>query len=343
MADKLNVGVVYGSDTAQLPEHAQQLGTFNTLLDGHNDVARLISPSQAVAVPVLLTPSYLERNWRYDFNRFDVIFSALSDPDLLPTSLLLAIAVLAGTTTPIVNDPRQVIRTRRDIVSGSLRSLPGLLVPKTIRLMPGQTASAAAAEQGMAYPLLLRSAGIHAIRESELIKVESAAALDAALTAGAVALPGYLTEFVDTRDAQGFYRKMRLVVCGSTVILRHYLYSDQWLIKAASQPFMHDRPELIEAEQRAAANPLAVLPSNGAELLGAIKSRIGLDYFGIDCAPLPDGRLLVFEVNATMNMLPPSRHPVRGPFTVAAIERVANDFNALIRQRSADKRGRSGQ
>lgn len=334
MADKLNIGVVYGSDTAQLPEQAGQLGSFNTLLEGHNDVARLIKPDRAVAVPVLLSPNYLARNWRYDFDRFDVIFSALSDPDIVPSSLLTAIAVLAGTTTPVVNDPRQVIRTRRDIVSGALRALPGLLVPKTVRLAPGQKGSAVAAEQAMTYPLLLRSAGIHAIRDSELIKVDSAAALDAALAAGAIALPAYMTEFVDTRDAQGLYRKMRLIVCGSTVVLRHYLHSDQWLIKAASQPFMHERPHLLELEREAAASPLSVLPARGPELLGAIKQRVGLDYFGIDCAPLPDGRLLIFEVNACMNMLPASRHPVRGPFTVAAIDRVAGDFTALLAARA---------
>jgi hypothetical protein len=216
--------------------------------------------------------------------------------------------------------------------------LPGLLVPRTVRLMPGQRGSTVAAERGMAYPLLVRSAGIHAIRDSELIKVETADALDAALAAGAVAMPAYMTEFVDTRDAQGLYRKMRLIVCGSTVVLRHYIHSDQWLIKAAAQPFMYERPKLLALEREAAASPLSVLPARGPELLGAIKQRIGLDYFGIDCAPLPDGRLLVFEVNACMNMLPASRHPVRGPFTVAAIDRIAGDFTALVVERSAGKR-----
>lgn len=338
MADRLNIGVVYGSDTAQLPEHAGDLGNFNTLLDGHNDAARLIEPGRALAVPILLTPDYPARAWRYDFDRFDVIFSALSDCDLVPSSLLMAIAVLAGTATPIVNDPRQVIRTRRDIVSGSLRVLPGLVVPKTVRLAVGQRASTVAAEQGMSFPLLLRSAGIHAIRESELIKVDTPGALDATLADGVVAMPAYMTEFVDTRDAQGLYRKMRLIVCGSTVVLRHYLYSDQWLIKASSQPFMHERPELLAQERDAGARPLSVLPARGPELLGAIKQRIGLDYFGIDCAPLPDGRLLIFEVNACMNMLPASSHPIRGPFTEAAIARVASDFTALLAERAGQGR-----
>ena len=37
-----------------------------------------------------------------------------------------------------------------------------------------------------------------------------------------------------------------------------------------------------------------------AAALADIDARIGLDYFGIDCAETPDGRLLVFEVDIAM-------------------------------------------
>ena len=127
---------------------------------------------------------------------------------------------------------------------------------------------------------------------------------------------------------------MRLMVCGETVLLRHHLFSDHWLVNAASQKFMEDRPDLLAIEREAAAEPLKVLPPRGVELVTVIKTRVGLDYFGIDCAPLPDGRLVVFEINAVMNMLPASRHPIRGPFTLAAIGRVAQDLNALLRSRA---------
>ena len=62
-------------------------------------------------------------------------------------------------STPIVNDPRNVIRTRRDIVAGMLQGLEGLVVPKTARLMPGETASSVVADRAMSYPILLRGAG----------------------------------------------------------------------------------------------------------------------------------------------------------------------------------------
>ena len=37
-----------------------------------------------------------------------------------------------------------------------------------------------------------------------------------------------------------------------------------------------------------------------ADAFSALHRRIGLDYFGIDCAELPDGRLLLFEADVAM-------------------------------------------
>ena len=339
MSEKLTIGIIYGSDTARLPERSEEFAGLSLDMKGHNDAPRLIDARTAEIVPLLMTPEYLSRNWRYDFGRFDVIFNSLADPDINASTLLVAVSALAGISTPIVNDPRNVIRTRRDIVAGMLQGLDGLVMPRTVRLMPGESASSVAAAKGMTYPLLLRSAGSHT--GVGLIRAETAAELDAAIDSGAVTAPAYLTEYFDCRGADGLYRKMRLMACGETVLMRHHIFSDHWLVNAASQKFMEDRPDLLQIERDAAAEPLTVLPPRGAQLMTTIKKRIGLDYFGIDCAPLPDGRVVVFEINAVMNMLPASRHPVRGPFTLAAIGRVAQDLNALLRSRAGKAKPKS--
>ena len=36
-------------------------------------------------------------------------------------------------------------------------------------------------------------------------------------------------------------------------------------------------------------------------MLAEVRERVDLDYFGIDFGIMPDGRLLLFEANATMN------------------------------------------
>ncbi|MCE3256085.1 MAG: hypothetical protein K0Q64_168 [Nitrobacter vulgaris] len=328
MNDKLTIGVIYGSDTVQLPERTGDFDGLAVDLIGHNDAPRLIDARQAEVVPLLVTPEYLARSWRYDFSRFDVIFNSLSDPDLNASALLVAISALSGIATPVINDPRHIIRTRRDILAGMLADIDGLAMPKTVRLVPGQTASKLAAEHHLAFPLLARSAGSHT--GVGLLRLETPAELDDAIAKRRVVPPAYLTEFIDCRGPDGLYRKIRLMVCNETVLMRHHLFSPDWMVNAAAQAFMEQRPDLLEFEREVAADPLKVLPKRGAELLGRVKSRIRLDFFGIDCACLPDGRLAIFEINAVMNMLPPSRHPVRGPFTLAAIQRVAHELNAMI-------------
>ncbi|MGE0152939.1 MAG: RimK family alpha-L-glutamate ligase [Reyranellaceae bacterium] len=340
MSEKLTIGVIYGSDTAHLPESGEGFAGLSLNLKGHNDVPRLIDARVADIVPLLVTPEYLSRDWRYDFGRFDVIFNSLADPDIHASSLLMVISALAGVTTPIVNEPRHIIRTRRDIVAGMLAGLDGLVVPKTVRLSDDRTPSAVVAEHGLKYPLLARSAGSHT--GVGLLRLEEPSHLDAAFERGAVTKPAYVTEFVDCRHKDGLYRKMRLVVCHDKVLMRHHLFSDEWLVHAASQKFMESRRDLLDYEAAAAADPLKILPPKGAELITRIKSRVGLDYFGIDCAPLQDGRLAIFEVNAVMNMLPASRHPVRGPFTVAAIGQVAGHFNKLLHERARAKATKPG-
>ena len=53
-----------------------------------------------------------------------------------------------------------------------------------------------------------------------------------------------------------------------------------------------------------------------AGAFAAMTEAFGLDYFGIDCAEAPDGRLLVFEADVAMivhDMDPPDLYPYKGP------------------------------
>ena len=60
-----------------------------------------------------------------------------------------------------------------------------------------------------------------------------------------------------------------------------------------------------------------------------IRSKIGLDYFGVDFALAADGSVLLFEANAAMVVIAPPPEPIwdyrRGPFAaiVEAAKRMA--------------------
>jgi hypothetical protein len=70
-----------------------------------------------------------------------------------------------------------------------------------------------------------------------------------------------------------------------------------------------------------------------AAAFAALHQRLGLDYFGIDSAELPDGRLLVFEVDVAMivhDMDPPDLFPYKKP----QMRKVFEAFQAMLRRRS---------
>lgn len=70
--------------------------------------------------------------------------------------------------------------------------------------------------------------------------------------------------------------------------------------------------------------------------LAGIVTRIGLDYFIVDCAETRDGRLLVFEADNTAivhDMDPPDVFPYKPP----QMRKIFDAFAAMIERRSREK------
>ncbi|HKJ73656.1 MAG TPA: hypothetical protein VKA19_06020, partial [Alphaproteobacteria bacterium] len=64
-----------------------------------------------------------------------------------------------------------------------------------------------------------------------------------------------------------------------------------------------------------------------------LTSRVGLDYFGIDCAETKDGRLLVFEAETALivhDMDPPDVYP----YKVGAMRKLFSAFVDMLYRRA---------
>ena len=71
------------------------------------------------------------------------------------------------------------------------------------------------------------------------------------------------------------------------------------------------------------------------ESFAALCRHIKLDYFGIDCAELPDGRLLVFELDVAM-VVHNMDDPVIYPYKQVAMRKLFDGFvDAISRKASA--------
>ena len=89
---------------------------------------------------------------------------------------------------------------------------------------------------------------------------------------------------------------------GRQRVFRHKLMSDSWNVHGKDRErIMGDRPDLIEEEVALFATPEGAFPPEIGRTLDAVRDRMGLDFFGVDFGIAPDGRVLLFEANATMN------------------------------------------
>ncbi len=69
--------------------------------------------------------------------------------------------------------------------------------------------------------------------------------------------------------------------------------------------------------------------------------RLGLDYFGIDCAELPDGRLLLFEAETAM-VVHKMDSPELYPYKQGQMTKVFAAFWAMIDRASSRVPGIQG-
>ena len=109
----------------------------------------------------------------------------------------------------------------------------------------------------------------------------------------------FLSRFIDYASSDGLFRKFRLVLIDGKSYLCHMGISKHWMV--------HYPYEEMMAQASRRAEEAALMSSfehdfaqRHAVALEAIQQRIGLDYWGLDCAEMPDGRLLIFEVTSAM-------------------------------------------
>lgn len=221
------------------------------------------------------------------------------DPDIAAASLRILAAMVKEMGSPCFNHPEAILDTGRDRVAQKLAAIDGLHVPKTVRVRidePSDIPTVMDANE-LRFPILVRVTGTHG--GLALVRVDGKEQLKAALRGipwGGREL--YISQFVEYSDPVNLYRKMRIVVVGEEIFLRHAIATPDWQVhsQARSDSALREESELLATFEE------AILPAIRNRVTDVV-NELDLDYFGIDCSFLPDGRLLVFEANAAMNIL----------------------------------------
>ncbi len=263
----------------------------------------------------------------------DLVFNSIGDADLCREGLEAAFAVLARTDRPVINHPGAVLKTGRAANVERLRGLSGVVVPRMATLprdsLVSSGAAAAVAGAGFTFPFLMRAPGFHT--GIFFVRVENLTDLSRA----AAEFPGdqvCLIEQLDARDADGFYRKCRVMIIDRKIYPLHLAISRDWKVH-------YFRADMADSPQNRATDAAFLtgignaIGSRGMAALQRINAALDLDYCGIDFAVNAAGDILFFEANATMVMVPLTADP-KWDYRRPAFDSVFAAIRSMLIERS---------
>jgi tetratricopeptide (TPR) repeat protein len=259
----------------------------------------------------------------------DLVVNLLSDADQAAAELPQASRLVKKLGLPVVNDPDGIERTTRDAVAALLPGIAGCRIPKILRLDAGADISVAALSAILPFscPVLARPAGTHGGDDFE--KFDDLAALSDFLKARERE-DHYVVEYVDYASHDGHFRKYRFIFVGQEILPYHLAIGGGWKVHHASTD-MANQPWMQQEEAAFLADPGAVFSASHYEVLRELRARVGLDYFGIDCALDSRGDLLVFEVNASMLVHDDN---AEFPYKDPHVRAIKAAFDAMLRERA---------
>ena len=259
-----------------------------------------------------------------------LVVNLVSDADQAKAELPLAARLVQALGKPVINDPGKIQRTTRDAVADLLRGIPDCRIPALLRLAggAGHDVSSVAALLPFSCPVLVRPAGTHGGDDFE--KCESPFEL-ANFLAQRPDSDHYAIEYIDYVSADGHFRKYRFIFVDEEILPYHLAIGNDWKLHHDATD-MPDHPWMQDEEAAFLANPGAVFNSRHYQALRAIRERIGLDFFGIDCGLDAAGQLVVFEVNASMLVHEDNATmPYKDPFVRA----IKTAFDAMLQRRAS--------
>ncbi len=265
----------------------------------------------------------------------DIAFFAYSDPD---DAMLERLTALYRTwPRPALNDPRLLPGVARDVLSRSLAGIPSIRSPETAAVSRGAllahlTAGAPIggflAPHAM-FPCLIRPAGTHAGHGLALTRDPDGLR---AYLESAEAESFYISVFVDYADARGLYCKSRVAFIDREPFLCHMAVSSHWMVHYLNAGMSASAEK--RAEEAAAMSGFETgFARRHRAAFDALHERLGFDFYSIDCAETPDGKLLVFEADAgaIVHMMDPvDIFAYKQP----QMRKIFDAFGALLRRRT---------
>jgi glutathione synthase/RimK-type ligase-like ATP-grasp enzyme len=268
----------------------------------------------------------------------DVLFVAIGEMDDHLPLLAAWEDRLATWPKPVLNRPRDIVKVARDSAARLLGHLPGIQMPPTYRVhgqqlrgfVDAQTGTSALPED-LRFPLIVRPIDSHA--GQQLHRLDDASSLLAMLATGEQNNEFFVSNYIDYRNADGLFRKYRLVLIEGRPFPCHLAISSHWMIHYLNAGMAESAEK--RAEEADFMVNFSAFAARHAQALKAIQQAFGLDYLGIDFAETTNGDLLIFEVDPAMVVH--AMDPVEVfPYKQASIRQLFTAFREML-FRAAEK------
>lgn len=271
-----------------------------------------------------------------DLPHHDVAFVAVGESEANGPVLQNLQRLLAGWQGPIINNALPHIQAlTRDGVVASFAGEPSILAPattrvdrKTLALLADGKIAAGSLLENQDFPLIVRPIGSHA--GHGMVKIDQKESLLAYLALHRDE-QFYLCPFIDYSSRDGLYRKQRIAFIDGQAFASHFATSEHWMVHYLSAGMADDPAR--RAEEAQWMDHFEDFAQRYRQAFAALHGKIGLDYFVIDCAEMPDGRLLLFEVDVAMivhAMDPAEVFPYKKP----AMQKLFEAFQGALKNRA---------
>jgi tetratricopeptide (TPR) repeat protein len=260
-----------------------------------------------------------------DFAHADLVFNTLGEVEKSGGQFDAVATIYDELEKPVLNPIPAIARTGREQAPALFGAIPHLVVPG-VRWIDRDDLARLTVDK----PTLARPGGAHGGKDLALIQ----SADDIAAYLDHVPYHRFLlTDFHDFKAADGQYRKYRMIFVDREPYPYHLAIGDHWLVHYWRAEM--GRSEAKKQEEEAFLTDWrAVFGPQGAAAVDAVARSLDLDYGGMDCSILPDGRVLFFEANACM-LVHLDDSEIEFPYKHVAVPRIRDAVTRMVRNRVA--------
>jgi tetratricopeptide (TPR) repeat protein len=266
---------------------------------------------------------YATPDQRQQLPAYDVVFNAIGSPEQTDTTAQPVTDFLAVCGKPVLNHPEAVKRTARHLAPTLFGDVQGLVIPEVWRV---EQTDHWYANPDFRFPALARPLASHG-GEGVFLVAGAAQLAEVPLDrSGRI----YLCTYHDFRSDDGYFRKYRIIFVDRKPYPYHLAISEQWMVHYETANMLDPAVAWkLQEEKGFLEDPGSVLGNQGMAAMEAIGRLLDLDFAGVDFSILPDGKILLFEANATMLVHPEEDHDAL-KFKNPYVQNIFDAFGTLI-------------